>query len=190
MKQLRFVNLSKNNIQQAQALETLTNLITLNISYNNLKSINFVKRMTKQEQFDASYNQISSIDAIQGFAKLVDLRLDGNMIESFSAIDSLPNKKAGWYISEQQVQESNKISTIVKECLKSPIGTNFRFQDKERRFIVIRIYRYIQILRTYNNKLSKYIVRKLSSNTNQINNQQMCAINNYWNIRNVINSRA
>ncbi|CAL6090371.1 leucine-rich_repeat protein [Hexamita inflata] len=51
------------------------------------------------------------------------------MIESFSAIDSLPNQKAGWYTSEQQAIESDKTRMIIKECLKSPIGTNFRFQD-------------------------------------------------------------
>ncbi|CAL6016764.1 leucine-rich_repeat domain-containing protein [Hexamita inflata] len=129
MKQLKSVNLSKNKITLAEDLQSLTNLLTLNISYNNLKSITFVKRMTKLEQFDASYNQISKIDAIKDLTKLVDLRLDGNMIESFSAIDSLPNQKASWYTSEQKVHDSDNTRMIVKECLKFPVGTNFRFQD-------------------------------------------------------------
>ncbi|CAL6068563.1 Conserved_hypothetical protein [Hexamita inflata] len=129
MKQLKSVNLSKNQIQYAQDLEALTNLTTINISYNNLKNITFVKRMTKLVQFNASYNQINDIDAIKGFIELVDLRLDGNLIESFSAIDSLPNQKAGWYTSEQNVHESDKTRMIVKECLKFPVGTNLRFQD-------------------------------------------------------------
>ncbi|CAL6090389.1 leucine-rich_repeat protein [Hexamita inflata] len=139
MKQLKQINLSKNQIQQAQHLEMLTNLLTLNISNNNLKSLTFVKRMTKLVQFNASYNQIKSIDTIKDLTKLVDLRLDGNMIESFSAIDSLPNQKAGWYTSEQNVHESDTTRMIVKECLKFPVGTNFRFQDNAglKQFIFI-----------------------------------------------------
>ncbi|CAL6073300.1 leucine-rich_repeat protein [Hexamita inflata] len=129
MKQLRSVNLSKNKITLAEELESLTNLTTLNISYNNLKSINFVKRMIRLVQLDASYNQISIINTIKDLIKLVDLRLDGNMIESFSVIDSLPNQKANWYTSEQNVHESDKTRMIIKECLKFPVGTNLRFQD-------------------------------------------------------------
>ncbi|CAL5992550.1 leucine-rich_repeat domain-containing protein [Hexamita inflata] len=129
MKQLRSVNLSKNKITLVEDLWPLANLIILNISYNNLKSINFVKRMIKLEQLDVSYNYISNMDAINGFTKLVDLRLDGNMIESFNAIQSLPNQKASWYTSEQNVHESDMTKIIVKECLKFPVGTNLRFLD-------------------------------------------------------------
>ncbi|CAL6106189.1 leucine-rich_repeat domain-containing protein [Hexamita inflata] len=144
MKQLRSVNLSKNKITIAEELESLTNLITLNISYNNLKSINFVKRMTKLVQFNASYNQIKSIDNIKDLTILVDLRLDGNMIELFSVFDYLPNQKAAWYTSEQNVHESDKTRMIVKECLKSPIGTNFRFQDN----IDLKQFKFIDALKS------------------------------------------
>ncbi|CAL6013374.1 Conserved_hypothetical protein [Hexamita inflata] len=139
MKQLKQINLSKNQIQYAQDLEMLTNLMSLNISFNSLKNITFVKRMTKLVQFNASYNQIKNIDNIKDLTILVDLRLDGNMIESFSVIDSLPNQKAIWYTSEQWANESDKTRMIVQECLKFPVGTNFRFQDnaglKQFRFI-------------------------------------------------------
>ncbi|CAL6070678.1 Conserved_hypothetical protein [Hexamita inflata] len=127
MKQLKSVNLSKNKItstqQLAEDLELLTNLITLNLSNNNLKSINFVKYMNKLIHLDASFNQITDIDVIKNLVKLVDLRLDGNKIESFGAIESLPNLKWSWYLSEQNASDSDQIRIVIKDCLNKPQAT-------------------------------------------------------------------
>ncbi|CAL6057122.1 leucine-rich_repeat domain-containing protein [Hexamita inflata] len=123
MKQLKSVNLSKNKITLAEDLQSLTNLITLNVSYNNLKSINFVKHMNQLIHFDASFNQITDIDVIKNLVKLVDLRLDGNKIESFGAIESLPNFKWSWYVSEQNVLDSDQNRIVIKDCLNKPLAT-------------------------------------------------------------------
>ncbi|CAL5984325.1 Conserved_hypothetical protein [Hexamita inflata] len=127
MKQLKSVNLSKNKItsthQLAEDLQSLTNLITLNLSYNNFKSINFVKHMKNLIHLDASFNQITDINVIKNLLKLVDLRLDGNKIESFGAIESLPNFKWSWYVSEQNVLDSDQIRIVIKDCLNKPLAT-------------------------------------------------------------------
>ncbi|CAL6065641.1 leucine-rich_repeat domain-containing protein [Hexamita inflata] len=123
MKQLKSVNLSKNKITLAEDLESLINLTSLNISCNNLKSIIFVKHMNKLINLDASFNQINDIDAIKDLVKIVDLRVDGNMIKSFGAIESLPNLKWSWYLSEQNALESDNTRIIIKECLNKPLAT-------------------------------------------------------------------
>ncbi|CAL6065589.1 leucine-rich_repeat domain-containing protein [Hexamita inflata] len=123
MKQLKSVNLSKNKITLAEDLQSLTNLITLNLSYNNFKSINFVKHMKNLIHLDASFNQITDIDVIKNLVKLVDLRLDGNKIESFGAIESLPNFKWSWYVSEQNVLDSDQIRIVIKDCVNKPQAT-------------------------------------------------------------------
>ncbi|CAL6104341.1 leucine-rich_repeat domain-containing protein [Hexamita inflata] len=123
MKQLKSVNLSKNKIIFAEDLESLTNLLTLNISDNNLNRINFVKHMKNILHLDASFNQIKDIDVIKDLVKLVDLRLDGNMIESFGALESLPNFKWSWYVSEQNANESDNTRIIIKKCLNKPLAT-------------------------------------------------------------------
>ncbi|CAL6103915.1 leucine-rich_repeat protein [Hexamita inflata] len=123
MKQLKSVNLSKNKITLAEDLESLTNLLTLKISNNNLNRINFVKHMTNLFHLDASFNQIKDIDVIKNLVKLVDLRLDGNKIESFGAIESLPNFKWSWYVSEQNVSDSDQIRIVIKDCLNRPLAT-------------------------------------------------------------------
>ncbi|CAL5990766.1 leucine-rich_repeat domain-containing protein [Hexamita inflata] len=123
MKQLKSVNLSKNKITLAEDLQSLTNLLTLKISYNNLKSINFVKHMNQLIHFDASFNQISDINVIENLVKLVDLRLHGNKIESFGAIESLPNLKWSWYLSEQNASDSDQIRIVIKDCLNTPLAT-------------------------------------------------------------------
>ncbi|CAL6092173.1 T9SS_type A sorting domain-containing protein [Hexamita inflata] len=115
MKQLQTVNLSKNKIKLAEDIESLTNLTTLNISNNNLKSITFVKRMKNLIHLDASFNQIANIDVIKNLVKLVDLRLDGNKIESFNAIESLPNFKWSWYLSEQNTSDKNNHQRLFKQ---------------------------------------------------------------------------
>ncbi|CAL6106864.1 leucine-rich_repeat domain-containing protein [Hexamita inflata] len=132
MKQLKTINLSKNKISFAGALEPLTNLNTLNLSYNDLNQITFVKRMTKLIQLDVSFNQIYDIDTIKNLIKLVDLRLDGNMIESFNALESLPNLKWSWYVSEQNAPESDNIRMLVKDCKnKESLGTNYQIFDNK-----------------------------------------------------------
>ncbi|CAL5977740.1 Conserved_hypothetical protein [Hexamita inflata] len=130
MRQLKAINLSKNKISFAGALEPLTNLNTLNLSYNNLNQITFVKRMTKLIQLDVSFNQIYDIDTIKDLIKLVDLRLDGNIIESFNALESLPNLKWSWYMSEQNAPESDNIRILVKDCQNNEsLATNYQISD-------------------------------------------------------------
>ncbi|CAL6104670.1 leucine-rich_repeat domain-containing protein [Hexamita inflata] len=123
MKQLKSVNLSKNKITLAEELESITNLLTLKISNNNLNRINFVKHMKNLLHLDASFNYIKDIDVIKNLVKLVDLRLDGNKIESFGAIESLPNFKWSWYVSEQNAPESDNTRIIIKKCLNKPLAT-------------------------------------------------------------------
>ncbi|CAL6105094.1 Conserved_hypothetical protein [Hexamita inflata] len=123
MKQLKSVNLSKNKIILAEDLESLTNLITLKISNNNLNRIDFVKHMTNLLYLDASFNQIKDIGVIKDLIKLVDLRLDGNKIESFGVIEYLPNFKWSWYVSEQNVSDSDQIRIIIKDCLNKSLAT-------------------------------------------------------------------
>ncbi|CAL6110957.1 leucine-rich_repeat domain-containing protein [Hexamita inflata] len=123
MKQLKSVNLSKNKITLAEDLESLTNLLTLKLSNNNLNRINFVKPMKNLLHLDVSFNQIKDIDVIKDLVKLVDLRLDGNKIESFGALESLPNFKWSWYVSEQNAPESDNTRIIIKKCLNKPLAT-------------------------------------------------------------------
>ncbi|CAL6076573.1 Conserved_hypothetical protein [Hexamita inflata] len=123
MKQLKSVNLSKNKITLAEDLEQLTNLLTLKISDNNLNRINFVKHMKNLLHLDASFNQIKDIDVIKNLVKLADLRLDGNKIESFGALEFLPNFKWSWYVSEQNVSDSDQIRIVIKDCLNKPLAT-------------------------------------------------------------------
>ncbi|CAL6089062.1 leucine-rich_repeat domain-containing protein [Hexamita inflata] len=129
MKQLKSINLSKNKIQTAQDLDALINLEVINLSYNNINNIIFVKRMNKLVQLDVSFNQVDNIDVIKNLANIVDLRLDGNRIKLFNALESLSNINWSWYTSEQQTQESDQTRMIIKECLKHPVGTNFKFSD-------------------------------------------------------------
>ena len=86
---LRYLNLSGNNISDLTPISTITTLTTLNLGSNNIVDLAPIKDFTELTSLDISANKIEDIQYVAGFTKLTSLLMENNMIKDLSYISDL-----------------------------------------------------------------------------------------------------
>lgn len=89
---LRTLSLYNNNVENIEALARLNNLEELNLSCNNITDIEPLSRLVNMKELWLSYNNIRYIDAISGMNDIEVLVLDNNEIRIGSIEDLLSGK--------------------------------------------------------------------------------------------------
>ncbi|MFX1530243.1 MAG: hypothetical protein ACFFBC_03960 [Promethearchaeota archaeon] len=105
LKELYFLNLSKNNIKEIKGLSNLKKLIILDLSNNNIHEIKGLETQKRLKKLYLNKNCIEEIEGLENLINLVDLWLDDNKI---MVIKNLENLK----MLELLILNKNKIKKI------------------------------------------------------------------------------
>jgi len=89
---VKSLNLSKNHIQDASALEGLDNLEAIYLADNAIETLYFVENLTHLRELDISHNHITDISSLLKLDHLEFVNLIGNPIRNLSDIDQLKSR--------------------------------------------------------------------------------------------------
>ncbi|SFE72155.1 cell wall-binding repeat-containing protein [Peptostreptococcus sp. D1] len=86
---LRELNISRNEIDNADFVNKLTNLEKLIVTNNKLKNLDFIKNNKKIKVLTATSNNLDDINGVSELANLEELRLNDNKIDDVTPIKNL-----------------------------------------------------------------------------------------------------
>jgi len=89
---VKSLNLSKNHIQEASALEALDNLEAIYLADNAIETLYFVENLTHLRELDISHNHITDISSLLKLNHLEFVNLIGNPLHHLSDIDQLKSR--------------------------------------------------------------------------------------------------
>jgi Leucine-rich repeat (LRR) protein len=111
LKELYFLDLSKNRITEIKNLTNLNKLIILNLSDNEIQEI---KGLDNQKNLKILYldkNQIKEIKSLDNLTLLVDLNLDENQIKEIKNLEKLKNLNY-LFINKNKIKTINGLSEL------------------------------------------------------------------------------
>lgn len=85
---LKYLDISNNNISDLSALSGLKNVKYLSVATNPITNLKGVEAMTEMKLLHALDCQLTDINAVKGFAKLENVYLSGNKLTDISALSS------------------------------------------------------------------------------------------------------
>ncbi|CAL6028563.1 Chain_A [Hexamita inflata] len=86
--QLEYLNLSHNEISDANFLINICKLTYLDVSFNKLQNFNAIKNNSELQHLNISNNQISNISVLKTFTKLVHFDASNNKIQDVKALEN------------------------------------------------------------------------------------------------------
>lgn len=86
LKQLQFLDIRANGIEDITYLKYLTSLKSLALTNNHITDISVLIHLTQLRYLDLSFNKISNIDFLQKLSKLEFLHLHNNKIQDISPL--------------------------------------------------------------------------------------------------------
>ena len=163
---LRFLDLSSNEISDISALKNLTNLQDLFLFGNEISDISSLKNLANLEVLVLDDNKISDISSLKNLANLEGLTLSNNRISDISSLKNLANL-------EVLVLSNNRISDI--SSLKNLTNLHSLELDINEISDISALMNLtnLQYLYLYDNKISD-----ISSLKNLTNLQQLTLSNN------------
>lgn len=91
MKKLKKLDLSRNELENAEFIKDMKSLETLKLSTNKISDINFLSELKSLKYLDMNENNISNIRPIKNLKQLEFLYLNWNKINDISPIEKLEN---------------------------------------------------------------------------------------------------
>ncbi|WP_461568075.1 leucine-rich repeat domain-containing protein [Thermincola ferriacetica] len=91
---LRYLNLSNNNLQDVSNLQSAVNLTHLSLAGNNLNSIDSLASLTNLISLVVSENQIGDVSAVGSMPNLMDLDVSNNQISDYQPVAEYLNRLA------------------------------------------------------------------------------------------------
>jgi len=85
---LKYLDISNNNVTDLSALSSLKNVKYLSIATNPVENLAGVEGMTEMKLLHALDCSLTDINAVKGFAKLENVYLSGNKLTDLSALSS------------------------------------------------------------------------------------------------------
>lgn len=149
IKELKFLNLSNNQLSDLTSLERLLNLKVLNLAYNNIRSIHELGNLEALEYLNLSNNAITDLTGISKLTKLKTLNLSNNQLSNVEELNSLENLKKIYLqgnnieqSSQTRLQESLGVEVerpIVKIRQRAPSGSSINVKIAGRTAVVIML---------------------------------------------------
>ena len=123
LKKLKFLDLRNNDISVVSISENLKNLQFLKLDGNRISDISFHQNLLKLESLDLNYSQISDLSVFQELKNLKILNLELNEISDISAILNLENLES-LNLNNNRVRDLAPL-TMLYNLHTLNIGSNF-----------------------------------------------------------------
>jgi len=111
LRNIQWLNLSKNQIQNIDVLKTLTNIQELGLSNNKIQNIDILKTLTNIHRLSLSNNKIQNIYVLKTLTKIEDLLLSNNQIENIDVLKTLTNIQI-LDLSNNKIKFINTLETL------------------------------------------------------------------------------
>lgn len=111
LKNLKYLNVSFNNLTSLSGIEKLNKLEIIVASHNRLKDILEVKKLYSLSNIDVRDNSIKNINAIKKLRKLRYITIDNNKISNINCIKNLPELDS-IYAQNNRLKELPNLSKL------------------------------------------------------------------------------
>lgn len=108
---LKYLNLSKNAIQDASALSFMSELETLDLSHNAVTNLSYFSALTNLKELNVSHNLLTSVVPLSGCTSLVRLNISNNTVADLTGLEELAHLTT-LECSSSELKDAQALATV------------------------------------------------------------------------------